>query len=142
MLPNPSNSDLVGEARRLSEAATPGPWLIRDSEVWWLSSEATGEQVVEMLCEETNERGCRDAEFIARARTLLPELAQQLEQAREVMLSVRVESQQAAGRDPFGSQGPPIVVGANAYFALVEALDNISQDEARAALTPDEGAEG
>jgi hypothetical protein len=56
---------------------------------------------------------------------------------REALLQVRAESQQLVGmEDPFGSGGPPMLVGANAYFALVEALDELSQAEARAELQP------
>ncbi len=54
---------------------------------------------------------------------------------RRAGLSVRAESHQLTGSDdPFGSQGPPILVGANAYFCLVAALGNPTQQEARRAI--------
>jgi hypothetical protein len=39
------------------------------------------------------------------------------------------ESQQLVGMDdPFGSQGPPILVGANAWFALQDAVRGLGGD--------------
>lgn len=64
----------------------------------------------------------------------LPALIAERDALREAALQVRINSQQGAYPDPYGSQGPAIVVGADAYFGLVAALGEISQAEARAAL--------
>jgi hypothetical protein len=60
-----------------------------------------------------------DAELIVECRNSLPAVLNLIEAAQWA----REESQQLVGMDdPFGSQGPPILIGANAWFALAEAV--------------------
>ncbi len=67
----------------------------------------------------------------------LAAVAAREQRLREAALWVRGDSQQDGRDDPFGSQGPAITVGGNAYEALVAALDHITQDAARAAIAAD-----
>lgn len=106
-MPNPSNSDLVGEARALAERSTsPGSNGLNA----WLGD----------------------------ARRLLPELAQQLEQAEQ-----RIENFE---RHVEREIEPKLMGRAERYReALSLALMHIEDPRAcaavRAALTPDEGAD-
>lgn len=60
---------------------------------------------------------------------------------RLAALRVRDESKQTdVVPDPFGSQGPAILVGVDAYFELVTALGDISQEAARRELGVDAAA--
>lgn len=65
---------LLEGAKRLSDAATPGPWY---AEGPWI--QRTADQFIAEGYDD--ERGLADAEFIARARTLIPELVERVEQA-------------------------------------------------------------
>lgn len=78
---------LIEEAEALSNAATPGPWCHNSYGVNnWPGPEAPV-RVMEMLHnqDDDDEQNHRDAEFIARARTLVPELVTALREttARE-----------------------------------------------------------
>ena len=80
---------LIAEARALDAAATPGPWETGDPEhpgaVW---TAADGDTLVARI---PAGRWCEaDAALIARARTLLPELADRLE-ACEKRLAIECE---------------------------------------------------
>ena len=68
---------LIEEAEALSNAATPGPWCHNSHGVNnWPGPEAPA-RVMELLHnqDDDDEQNHRDSEFIARARTLVPELA-------------------------------------------------------------------
>ncbi len=114
--------------RALAQQATPGPWHAEGGSV-----AVEDEYVVEVVADIHTDRRWpteEDAAFIAACdpQTILALL--------DAMLWVRADSQQEGRADPFGSQGPAITVGGNAYEALVAALGHISQEEARAALAP------
>ena len=85
-------TDLLAEAVRLSSAATLGPWEVRESnsvgQVWirkpWPEFMASDGRVDYVPC------GPDDVAFIARARTLVPELAAEATRLREVIRQVSV----------------------------------------------------
>ncbi len=64
--------------RELSDKATPGPWGSEADEVWYPSSD--GDIVFEVLSEQ-------DAEFIAAARSAVPELCDEVERLQSGYLT-------------------------------------------------------
>ena len=74
---------LIEEAERLSDAATPGPWCHNHYGVNnWPGPDAPT-RIMELLHnqDDDGEQNYRDAEFIARARTMVPELAAAIRRA-------------------------------------------------------------
>jgi hypothetical protein len=90
-------TDLITEARELCEKATPGPWeWICDDPAFLTLGKSGAEQEYHVLsawkCESCQKTGLNclwpekyDAAFIARSRTLIPELCDALEKAEAVM---------------------------------------------------------
>ena len=75
-----TNAGLLSEARKLDAEATPGPWraegcMIRASQRDYIANVYKGK----------DDEDKHDRDFIARARTLLPQLADALEQAEAVI---------------------------------------------------------
>ena len=77
--------DLITEARELCERATPGPW----------EAGSYGAVCLKSGFKLGNIEGSGNAAFIARSRTLIPELCDALEKERGVMISESIFS----GRD-------------------------------------------
>ena len=70
------SDDLIAEALELSEKATPGPWRrLKGSDRWYVDRSATSAGLATFGVGE-------DAGFCARARTLVPELADALADER------------------------------------------------------------
>lgn len=86
MTPHRAPADLIAEARRLVEPLTSGGWLASD---WgdgdWVVSCAEGP----VAAMGSNPHGEAEARFVARARTLVVELADALEQACQTIEVLR-----------------------------------------------------
>jgi hypothetical protein len=75
-------TDLITEARELCAAATEGPWEVVGKDAWGIE----GFPQVEMNTPDGKYfpvHNDTDAAFIARSRTLIPELCDALEKAQE-----------------------------------------------------------
>lgn len=95
--PNPLAA-LIAEAVQLSAAATPGPWVVDERYPGYVyCDDAVGSAVAlppsAPVLRESLAR-LENAAFIARARTLIPELAAALEQQGVEMAELRAEIQQ------------------------------------------------
>mgnify|MGYP001605055955 CR=1 FL=1 len=66
-------SALLAECEKLDRAATPGPWGGDANNVWRVDV-TVADGMGEIICNH-NRRGTGDAAYIARARTLLPQIA-------------------------------------------------------------------
>lgn len=101
-----TTNDLIAEARKLDAAATPGPWIVEHEHrvdgvvqiggghpnTYWVGAviEADGYTICGNTDYDSGGVASKpeDAAFIARARTLLPQLADALEAERVVREAV------------------------------------------------------
>lgn len=100
--PAPDPVALVREARALAKRATPGPWSVEDAtrgrDVAWYIGDEGGDGPSVYVCAPAGAEGADvtdDAELIARARTLVVELADALEVERDELAG---ECAQSEGR--------------------------------------------
>lgn len=108
----------LDEARRLTEAATPGPWEACGD--WAVTSPECNICGTQHLCSihdggRTSRRpAIADAEFIAAARTLVPALISEIEQLRELLASygepettkADIRQEASEGQSPVTPDGP------------------------------------
>lgn len=81
--------DLIAEARALCAEATEGPWLIEDEDgPRWLIADVSGVIVSVVSAAQPVIHAEHDAALIARARTLLPAVADALEAHRSALLDL------------------------------------------------------
>lgn len=129
--PVTTNADLLQEARKLDAEATPGPWRQHDSPSlrWVIVGDA--ETSVALCGNVAGEQGIGDyrialtnAAFIARSRTLLPQLADALERERaEFAATLRVVRQGLDPADP-------------TYKIATEAIDRLETPDCPARPEP------
>ena len=87
MIDNKSITELIQEAKELDAAATPGPWINDDPDAsnsaLIRTTDPDREPFRLYFSWKDQQRGKADAEFIARARTLLPALVAALETLKQ-----------------------------------------------------------
>ncbi len=89
---NPDPGELIAEAKRLDAEATPGPWLAHKWQAYVYRELEGGREgaIAGLHCTVGKlERERDNAVFIARARTLVPELASALERQVATLAAVR-----------------------------------------------------
>jgi hypothetical protein len=85
----------LAEIERLMEAATPGPWVVSNDpngkphQILGMFNGTLLDPVVDCRWASATQRGCDDYDFIAAARTAVPELVQEVRRLREALEDIR-----------------------------------------------------
>jgi hypothetical protein len=116
---------LIEEAKRLSEAATPGPWGFGQGE--WTPVARGLARKAGIPMDPGTVFKTADTEFIARARTLVPELVERVERAERAMAQARRFIESYCDSAATDSALDPYVLSADS--ALSEALAAVSKDK-------------
>lgn len=122
-------SDVVERAKAALEGATPGPWEAtwEDADKWW---SVTAGPIDNMVCPEVTTVDGRpaDAEFIAQARTLVPELVAEVERLRAGIERVRAEHREFASHLGFGDGVTEPAASLAEMVDLIEAAFSEARD--------------
>lgn len=100
--------ELIAEAERLDKEATHGPWTARvfdDAQTPIYSSDSSNPMIATVSVGEGRKHGEANSHFIARSRTLLPELARRVKVALDAIRNAPHEPECHSRRSRVTPQG-------------------------------------